>query len=191
MAFGWLKKAATTIGKIATAPVKVVVKIGKTPVGKIAGKVLTPVYNNLVPEQVRKIIKKVATIAPLAKLLKPKGAITVNEFEQAARDLITAALSMKDKSALEIVLSIGPMLLDMQEIAALINDVPKEEYVPQLKAALDNMIGDEANALIGSSPNAKIKIDIPYVGIEAFTDLILQGTEKAILAQASSNSSSE
>jgi len=127
----------------------------------------------------------IGLVPRLKKLIpKKKGGSTVNEFESAIRKIIEAVVGLGEKSGLEKALALVPALLAIQEVSSAIQGVSKDEYVPKLKEALDNLIGSEENALIGDGANAIIKVDLKYVSVEKLTDLILDSAEKALLPAA-------
>ena len=135
-----------------------------------------------------KVVKSAAVLAKSAvKLVKPKGANIMNDsvkIEKAIREIVEAIIASRKKSGLELAVALVPMMIDIKSIMDSIKDIPEAEWVPNLRTALDNLIGEEENALIGPHEAALVKVDIPYVGLEEVSDLILRTAEKAILAKA-------
>lgn len=177
MAFNWLKR-------IVTAPVRLVSSIVKSPTGRTLGTLLGPIIDLAAPAPVRKLIKGIGLVlGPVARIIKPKGANRMNKIERALRDITRIVIEARKKSGLELAMCLVPMMLDIKSIMDSIHDVPPAEWLPEMRAALDGLIGSEANAMIGPGDQALIKVDVPYVGLEAVSDLILQGAENAILAK--------
>lgn len=177
-----LKKLAGVIGKAAAAPVKLAGKIIKTPVGTVATKVLRPVYESAVPQPVRRIITGAVSLAPLAKLFQ-KGSDSMNPYERAMREIGDVTIAIRDKKGTtEIIGEIVQSISAANDALAEFNQASLEQKRTMIREALDNVIGEEPNALFG--PNGSlVKFDIPFVGDEAATDLALTGLVKLAIKE--------
>lgn len=166
-----------TLKTIVTAPVKLAGKVSKTPVGKAVGHVLKPVYESVVPSPVRDVLKKVGKVMPLAKLLKPKGASNVgdNVFEKVLREMADVIKAIQDKAGTtELVAEVVGLFVAVGPAYEEIGKLSAAEKREQLKLALDNVIGEEPDALFG--PNGSlVKFDIPFFSDETATDLAISG----------------
>lgn len=106
----------------------------------------------------------------------------MSKLEEAVRGLFTAVLGLKEKHGLEILLSLTPIFVNIQTIYGEIAGKTKAEYVPLIRQALDNMIGEDPNALIGPK-GTLVQFDIPYVPDEMITDFVLSAIEQAMLKE--------
>ena len=162
MAFGWLKKIVKPIGSV--------VKIIPKPIRNL-------VYETAVPAPIRKIVGKAIKVIPIVKTLI-KGDSEMNAIEKILRQLVEFAITVKEKSTVELITALLPMVLDLKSVYDEIAGMGKEEMLEQFRIALDNVIGEEANALIG--PAGLLKADIPYVNFEQFSDLLINGAMEAL-----------
>ena len=121
-----------------------------------------------------------SAVPSVVNLFKRKDS-TVNPLESAIREIISLVVNVKNKSGIELMMALVPLLLTIQKISGEIKGFSKAEFVPKVREALDNLIGSEPDALIG--PNGQIVIDIKYVDEEKLSDLIIEAIEEALLAQ--------
>ena len=112
----------------------------------------------------------------------------MNPLEAIIRKLVAAIAAAKGKSGLELAIMIIPLAMEIQQAVAALKGVDQVHLVVAMREAIDNVVGNEPDALIGPNDNALIKVDVPYVGLEAITDLLLTGAENAYLAQSGENS---
>jgi len=139
-----------------------------------------------------KVVKTVVNttkvvVQTTGRIVKPKGADVMSDpskLEKAIREVVATIIASRKKSGVELAIALVPMMLDLKSIMDGIKDVPETEWIPNLKIALDNLIGEEEDALIGPRETALLKVDIPYIGLEAVSDLILQAAENAMLLKA-------
>ena len=96
----------------------------------------------------------------------------MNQFEAAVRTLLQSYAAVKDKSGFDIIIGLVPAFGAINELKDAIANRPKEVWKPELRAALDNLIGDEPDAVIGSSPTALIDVDLKIVPTEMVADLV-------------------
>jgi len=169
MAFNWLKKAATSVVKTVT------------PVVKLASPIYKPIYDMAVPEPVKKVVRIVKRIAPVAKILNRRKGINMNmnELELKLRGLLEQALDLKNKSGMDLALASGFMLQNLVGLVNLVKSMPQPELMAGLEKAIDGMVGDEATALIGPTGQL-VQLDVPYVDDEQLYDLILGSVRTAV-----------
>ena len=108
----------------------------------------------------------------------------MNQFEEALRQILKVALSLNGKSAIEIVLALVPLITGLNQFVNIVKGWEREVLIREVKTALDNIVGDETDALIGPSGQLVV-LEVPYVGLEPLSDLVFSAIEAALLAQDS------
>ena len=155
--------------------------------GKAIGlvKVAAPIALMVLPGgKVTKAIGIASKVLPIVKTLISKIRRNgMNPFEKLVRDLIETLVGLKSASGLDIAFALVPVLLNARGVLNIVQSQDRAIWAPQLKAALDGMIGDEPDAIIGPGANCKIRVDLKYVSVEKLSDLIFDSLEKALLAQ--------
>ena len=144
-------KLIKTIPKI----VKKVAPIGKVVIDKVA------------PKE----IKLVLSLAGKLKNLLRKKDSKMNEFEKAARTLVRTIDDFQDATGVDKALLLLPLLTSAKEISEALKGDPIE-LNPKVKQAFDNLIGDEENALIGTHPNAHIRVNTGFLPLEQLSDIM-------------------
>lgn len=151
-------------------------------------KTAAPVAAALSPAgKVRTVARAATAVIPLLnKVIKPLfGGNSMsddqNKIEVGVRAFVEAIASMQGKVGLALIMHFAPVLLAVNGIYDAIAGKPKSEWVPLVRAALDNCVGNEPDALIGSSPTAMIKIDVPLLPDEEISDFLFGLLEKQLL----------
>lgn len=185
-----LKSAVRAAGSIVPKPVRNVVKKA-TPI-------LAPVYEAVVPGSVKQAIKTVAKVVRdidraeqainmvditfhasdgKGALIMPLDMNLLQSNAQRFVESIGACESAKGLDLIGHVFEAGDALSDIREQ---VKETPPEEWTPAVRELLDKYIGSEDTALIGDGPNVKLRINIPFIGAETVTDLLLMAFEKAL-----------
>ncbi len=153
--------------------------------------VLAPVYDVVIPTPVKKALKTAATVASTAEKIhdaidarngvkKMPDMVQLEEQAQRFVEAVGNCESAKGLDLLGYVFEAGDALNDMRNA---VKDEPVETWSPQLRQLLDRYIGSEDTAIIGDGPNVKIRINVPFLGTEMVSDLLLIAMEKAITGQ--------
>lgn len=98
----------------------------------------------------------------------------MNPFEKALREVGDVVMAIQDKAPTvelisEVVESLGALASAFEELQGL----SIEEKRQLLRDGLDGVIGGESDALIGPT-GSLVKFDIPFIGDEMATDLVLK-----------------
>jgi hypothetical protein len=129
----------------------------------------------------RAVAVGLAAISPVIdQLLRKGGVMPEDQMEKKLRELIASAISLSGSSGISLALKILTSFLP--KLNSLVGEFrgPREEWLPRLMVAMDGMIGNEEDALIG--PNGSlIAFDIPMVDDEKVYDILLQALEAALL----------
>jgi len=182
MAFGFVKK----IGKGIVKGVGAVGKVGVKAVKIIPKPIRNLAYETIVPAPIRKVVskavkavEKIPVVKTIVSKLVNKG-VQMNSAEKVIRELVELTEAAKGGGAallpalLETVMALSSAYQDL-------NDLTPAERVHMFSEALDNLIGEEDNALIG--PGKKVNLTIPFVSTETLSDLIIEGASKALEAK--------
>jgi hypothetical protein len=171
-----------TLKNIATAPIKLVARVAKSPAGKALGIVVKPVYETVVPDRVQKAVSRIAKLIPLAKLFKKEQ--TMNPFEKALRSIAEVVESVQQKEGTtEVVGEVVQLLSAAGDALVEFKKAGVEDRRAMVREALDNCIGEEPNALFGPT-GSLVRFDIPFIGDEAATDLALGLIVKLVVKDA-------
>lgn len=121
----------------------------------------------------RAVAVGLAALSPIIdKLLRKGGVMPEGTMEKKLREVIEAAIGLSGSSGLSLALKILTSFLP--KLNGLVGEFsrPQDEWLPEFLDALDGMVGDEPDALLG--PNGSlVAIDIPMVDDERVYDLIL------------------
>ncbi len=178
MAFNWLKK-------IIVAPVKAGAFLVRTisPVVKPLQPILSPIYESIVPQPIKKVVKTIARLGPVVKLINSirRDEPIMEQFSTALTNIVRSVLSLRGKSGMDLAFGIGLLMQSLMSLINLAKRLPESELITASEAALDAMTGTDPGALIGPAGEL-VQIDIPYIDDEKLYDLITSGARDALTA---------
>lgn len=106
----------------------------------------------------------------------------MNKFETAIRRIVELIAMVGATDTWTLVMKLPELIFQIADISEHLNTVPRDQWVGEIRAALDNMIGTEPDALIGPY-GSLLKFDSGVIDFEDLTDLILKSAEKYALSQ--------
>jgi hypothetical protein len=175
-------------------------KIGRGILGgakKVAGtgvkivKAAAPIAATVLPAgKIRNAARIISAALPaVTRIIKPliggkKMADETNKIEMGVRAFVEAIATMQGKAGIELVMHFAPVLLAVKGIYDAIAGQEKSVWVPLVRAALDNCIGDEEDALIGTAAGALIKINVPLLPAETVSDFLFGLLEQQLMKDA-------